>query len=1813
MDGSCGIKSIDIIGDTGKVTGNCKGKSFVLDLKSRNKTTDEGIIVDNKEYEVKVRSDGDFEIDLSGLVDVDRKGRYLLNDKSELINTDTGVTVIKSGFVYDNSIADKDKNWFKELYENLIKFKDGKIGNKLNKVGNSSFESLGYYDEALEAYEDVADNYPNEPSDLVEGQEKDGEKALARAIELAGFFGRDFDQIRLMNKYLEIYPDSKNVNRYLNDLSILERVDTSNSWEAIEFDDKSRVIRLVPGSLFKPTKKPSASLLIGNSRKTIDEGDNEEMVGYGNITVERVEADDVKVRVWCEGSKSGKTFVLDVNRDGLEVCQGLFVKAESTNLEQVAKIRILPFSEHTQTQSSFSVNIGIEKRAIELSPDKALKKINELNKSIEKWEEISDGLGKVVTGMKGACFATSALLTFKNFASGLSGEALARQEVMNGENGYTQICKGKVPGEYPTLNACYLGEAANINSAVSKVTSALGNVNGKIQNIQNGEVTSNSVLGKSVNSKNVMEKMAQQIRNDYDGEIVTKWVDSEGNEFEKVSVDEILSDENINDGVFTQDSLRSLWLNLELKKEGGLGGDLDKNIDDKLKSAADLINSNMIINQVQKNSQSFSDLGLGAPIVVKTDNQQDRAAEVVKLNSNSRSLLGGKFSEDVTHTSTLSLVGATVGKEGNEKVFGSGTYFVGSVRDGDGGNRYLPKEVVRKKSDGTYEALSKEDASLLLSSYGVGALIDQNTISYINEIAQNDRVVKYYVTEPYAGMPAIVPFDVKAGWYAGTRQTLPVFGGLGAFDASGRVTSFWVCNVGENKRIEFDTGYGDDLCQQVNLNTGAPLLFPRMSASESKALINKAVGAINEAANKYGNQFVTINGQQMKTDLTTGVPSTQCQDFMSPNDCHILFNVCDPVICPSSRCDFGGKYRVANVAQTGIVGSALLCLPNIQEEIIVPVCLTGIHAGIEGWTSIMRNYRDCLQENVETGQLVGICDQIYSVYMCEFFWNQFAPFVNVLLPKLVEVAYGQGTRGGAEYLTVMSAWNNMQDSVNFFTQSYAVNSLRAFRARSVSEAGGEVCKAFISAKAPDTFETLLEPDSPPQFHAWFDEKTFTTATVPATSQYKVFYHIFAGKDQGVQFSVYLRDPPQSGFYSTAPTILVPGASNFIPRGEYASDTRDFTAPEGYKELCVRINNEEHCGFKQVSSSFAVNHLRDIFVADQIQNTNIQSEIECVSGASNPGALLNPNIQAGVEEFVSPNVYNRGVVRICGTNNPASATDPRRFIDVGHCGDEKIRCWLDQRSVENAITDGNFGLKNESLKVLEQKMFENFEREGQLLSSDQAQAEIFTLQEALISLKGLKEGDKEEEAKPILDRIEVVRNMIYTFAESARLLLIEGQVNEEVARFLLGKEHQKIRDGRLEGTGEISDEEDSGGSGVEGESEDGGDSGQGVESKEGLIYSRSENGELLLNGKSITSGNGPYSAEYKLYEGIDGTGTGWELKDKDGKLVAKAFTLLEDNNPDKNKILKISEEKLPVEIEYLIGKKIFDVIDFNGDEESEEVGVESDSSGFEEEEPIYNYDVDEICVLSNVEWMDENKDILSGSPVVEGGDVVLMTVRGTKVCEDYSFIYEVWRSDWPNDAFYASFVTNTGEDISDSGESVLFYRGWRTEQDCAWYGCEEYKFKVVASKGSESVETGLSNVVLDVSEGSGYGGGSQCAPNNLGGCGEDDCEGVGGGHWYDEDCVETLYYRIEDVAGKDYIYLGEEYTYLTIDNNGQFKWIYNPSNPVLVAYLIGGVEKVIKVFPFSQNGIDENSRVAEHLGELDGRKYSDLEKGDEITG
>ncbi|HED05768.1 MAG TPA: hypothetical protein ENI61_03690, partial [Ignavibacteria bacterium] len=644
--------------------------------------------------------------------------------------------------------------------------------------------------------------------------------------------------------------------------------------------------------------------------------------------------------------------------------------------------------------------------------------------------------------------------------------------------------------------------------------------------------------------------------------------------------------------------------------------------------------------------------------------------------------------------------------------------------------------------------------------------------SYNNPFKPGEAEVKYFETEPYKGSPAIVPFDTKNGWYVQTKQTLPGSGKIKAYDESGRVESFWLCNVGENGKVD---GLNKDNCQQFNPGTGQIVsTFQGLDPSKTTRLVKCAINAIGDAQRGYESnvQRVNINTACGNENIQVGkpavdIPDVQCQDFMSPKECLLLFNVCDPVVCPSSRCDLGGAYPVADVVQSGIVGSTLLCLPNIKEKIAVPVCLSGIKAGMDSLISVQKNYRDCLQKNLDTGETIGICDEIHSIYLCDFFWNQVGPLSQIAIPKIFEYVTGQsGSRGGGEYLGVQSAWKNAKDSANYMTQYYGANSFKAFNVKATEGIGKAVCRNFVSATVPSDvgLSSLIEPRSPPQFSAWFSEQTFTTATVPATSQYKVFYHIYAGKNNGknigAYYSVYLKSPSGTSFYQTNPTVNV--ASGYIAKGDYASQTKDFTAPSGYKELCIRVNAQEECGFKQVSTEFALNRLNDFYMTEQASQTDINSESTCVSGTPSLYAMINPNLQAGQQEVSNPQLYNRGIVRVCSTENPGKGTDAGagtksgRWQEVGNCDDGKgkIKCYLDTSSVKNVIK--SIDLKNQTLD----KVSNNLEllRKGDFITDFEGE---------------LGEISKLETSEERINYINGIYEKVIFAKQKAKLLLIRG--------------------------------------------------------------------------------------------------------------------------------------------------------------------------------------------------------------------------------------------------------------------------------------------------------------------------------------------------------------------------------------------------------------------------------------------------------
>jgi hypothetical protein len=1379
----CRVNSIDINNDgTGSTTIMCASQKITLRMGSTSIT--ETIIP--KSAIVISSNNGGTEIYAvyldDSVVGAGNAGNYSIQKKGsgewQLYYQKTSAS---SQVNKESELKDEKNKWMVTLKNELIARRQGKTtADMTERVYSGDTEKV--VNDALDSYKGVVDDYTSEKTGVNAGDEYYGVKAIDAAISLAEYAQKQRTQVMLYDKFLEKYPLHPEINGKISGKERLLSYDASKSSDVVKINNQWVSIKLI--ELSKPkSEEVSAVVAFAGSELNLKLDESREVSlggasGMANVTlVETPTVNSAKVKVSCSsasGKRETRTESVSLNRETLFCGKQLTLK--DTTVPKVATVRLTSTTRSLGSETNITIGIGIEKRAIQLTPDEALSKASKLNKSIEQWEKISEALGKMVTGLKATCFATSGILTVKTFLTGMSGEGIARQQVMKGRGGWNEKCQGIIaqnPGM--TLSQCFSENADAINRDVKALAQGYTLTNDKLKEIEAKDTISSGFGGsKIVNRSAAAKDLIKELRSSYGSQTI-KLTSGE------TTVNSLIDEGSYDRNEVSYEQLRDMYSSLSVQSgTTGLATDSGKTIvSEKLKTIGVDVKSRLDDNTLRNGI-------LGSSTLKGTGLAKSDIDAFAPKNS-----IEGYYDGAVLSSADAAKLGVTVDKDTPAKIitYNHQPYLLTLSSQGSSASKY--------GITGIY-AMDKE-------TYKVGDKLDMKTNSEAQAITQRvsvfnkldaksynnyyqDPEVRYYESEPYKGLPAIVPVDTQKGWYVATKQSLGVLGssGLQSFKANGRVASFWVCNVGENHIAEFFTGLGDDVCTEFNLDSGQTLRkFPGLSDAEAQRVVQDSISALNEASDKYtsGIRSVMIRGKMYKVgNPASNIATSQCQDFMDPNDCKILFNVCDPVICPASRCDFGGKYPVQDVIQTGIVGSALLCLPNVKE-VAIPVCLTGIQAGIDSLVSVMKSYRDCLQENANTGKTVGICDEIHSIYMCEFFWKQAAPLANVLLPKLIEGAYSgglQGTRGGGEYLTVQGAWDNAKKSLDFFTQNYAVNAITAFNVRSTEEAGTEFCKTYISLKGPKSIKSLLEPDSPPQFYAKFDAIKYSTATVPPTSQYKVYYHIFGGKDSGVYYNIYLKNPPATSYYYSTPTIQV--ASGFIQRGGYASQTRDFTAPEGYKELCVRINDNEQCGFNSVTSDFGLNQLSDKYAQRQMTDKGVTTEKGCISGNPNALALINLNVQAGVESVIDPQIYNNGIVRICSTKNPGSSTDNTRFVAVGYCDDPRVICWLDKNSVSNAISQSNIGVKNATLQELENMTIANIGASGELYTIAVAESVITALKAKYAALILTKSNVAN--ATALLDEITTESQKIYLNSQKADIALLKARVKDKIARAYL---------------------------------------------------------------------------------------------------------------------------------------------------------------------------------------------------------------------------------------------------------------------------------------------------------------------------------------------------------------------------------------------------------------------------------------------
>lgn len=1047
----------------------------------------------------------------------------------------------------------------------------------------------------------------------------------------------------------------------------------------------------------------------------------------------------------------------------------LVTKIQSKNN---AYITILPGLTEAAVTSNFTIHVPIDPRLFSYTPDELRNKINSTRDLIEKFDSVIDNLDSVVRTWKRTCLITFAVLTVKNsFLAGPSRN-LARKEV---SAFYKQKCaKAVSQGKYDTNIECYSANSEEMTKAIDADKKAIDDVQSQLKgkSLEDLEKTDDfkhfemaggsleqyrehlkyNALKTSVSQDSDFGKYIMQKSNDinYEGKIIlykeaSEWAKSNKNKISADISEEVLIQNYIVNKANPQTSFSTSNANtIKLTEIRDMPSNKDAK-DAKTKSYYAVVPDGKsqkpatlkTVNAFQKEvyEKGFPDVMLGQSNLCKKEYEE-------KMGS-SKSYIMPQSDLSTCVKNNIGVLEKTTAKDKNNN------------------DMYIEESKVQSIGL-TYPASSiSTTKDMLVESESL--ITNKNPLTFYSssssEFAGDKQVNRQYTVNMNKQIVAQYDNNGQAYCYPiGKGEYVQV---LERYN-TGTARLVRVMNVGLDGVI--DCGRGDD----VIVKSESLLEMPG-----NAALKNQYVTKANQApkCTKEGATVGTVDGSRvvcsMNSALTNSkLETTECIDTMDPADCRILFNACDPVMCPASRCNLGGRYTPkGGVISSGLVGSAVLCTPNFPE-VVVPFCLTGILSGLKGIRSILQGYADCLEVNLKDGSNVGFCDYITNVGICEILWREAMFIVDMkggVLNWLSGKIFGKET-GGGEYLTFQSALDNVGDSVEAFTKEYSDTRIAAlYKGSSTQEFGTEVCRRAVYGKFPsigDILDQLSEPEDPPQFYAFFDtapyaQKPGSTLGASAASSYgakelvtyTVFYHIYAGTgfsaDQPLSFStgqvigqqpnapirysVVLRNKQTNKvMYVTTNPEQYGDTEKTIARGSYAQQTIITVAEPGFTEICVIINGREECGFKKVSTDLAVKMTEDAIAGDEAKRRDIKSAAECVPEYSRTSPTLR-----SIPTPVDVGLLSTGISRVCSLQEPTAETG--RWINVGVCGkDDKGMdqgtCWLDSRSIN--IEDKK--LKEQTIQGLKAANLPS-EKQALIISASDSEQILLLLNEQRNSL------------------------------------------------------------------------------------------------------------------------------------------------------------------------------------------------------------------------------------------------------------------------------------------------------------------------------------------------------------------------------------------------------------------------------------------------------------------------------------------------
>ena len=416
-------------------------------------------------------------------------------------------------------------------------------------------------------------------------------------------------------------------------------------------------------------------------------------------------------------------------------------------------------------------------------------------------------------------------------------------------------------------------------------------------------------------------------------------------------------------------------------------------------------------------------------------------------------------------------------------------------------------------------------------------------------------------------------------------------------------------------------------------------------------------GEAGQAVLKNGHNFeVIIGASKFQNEV-----DSLCMDVMETSDCKKLFMACDPVVCPPSRCDFGGTIKLDNVVGSGMVGSLFACYSRDKLP-----CITGVSNSFQDYSENVQAYLDCLNEQKVKHKSVGVCDRIRGIYTCEIFWNTVAPLgwewvKNSLKNKFLEKV-GFNYEKGA--ILTLSSFRDIKQFSSFLTSEYATQMLAGYKGKATADIGKEVCKQMLAGKAP-TLGTLAAEfrnlQRPPTYTAFLQSSAYADdATRGEQDYYTVYYNIHAGTQyETLRYRIFLR----TGVGTQIVLQDWPIASGTLERRDTLDENKDLVARSGYNQVCIQIANQEpDCGFgKMTSSSMMVNIINEKVVGSV---SNVTSYKKCIS-----------------DEQVQRKC-SRGTPDTEGKTGIAS-----NWISIGDCGELNGiylgQCWMNKYTLQKS--------------------------------------------------------------------------------------------------------------------------------------------------------------------------------------------------------------------------------------------------------------------------------------------------------------------------------------------------------------------------------------------------------------------------------------------------------------------------------------------------------------------------------------------------